>query len=520
MDAPIILSITIPTYNRIALLRQTIDLLLPQLTVGVELIVCDNASEDGTAKYLETRDARIKHFRHDCNIGAERNMISCLQQAKGEYVWLLCDDDLPCSNGVSQILGAIGSSETTPGLISLRWIGCDVRMTQFNRSPVTTEWEALDKNAFLQATGEMLTFASVTVVKRNLVDFTFLKNELETGLVPAALALQSAGSSNRILMSKKPLLFARGGNAGGYDAYTVFSRNLFLLLKRGRQLGYSEEALRFVYKSALKGVHLYIVDVWPMTVKGVWNLCVYSLTFKEFYRKVLPALFKKGKGILRTLPHRLVWKAIRRIIRSLTSRFGREIYSLVTETMSHLATAGFGTQVVNIDHGWNIKHPFYLKNPKYFEIGKGFAAMPGLRLEAWDEYQGERFCPRIIIGERVCMNWNVHIGAIERIEIGDDVLIGSHVLITDHSHGSTTNADMLVEPIARPLRSKGPVVIEKNVWIGEGACILSGVTIGNGAIIGANAVVTSNVPAGAVVGGAPAKILNHRVSQCKMEKCK
>lgn len=54
---------------------------------------------------------------------------------------------------------------------------------------------------------------------------------------------------------------------------------------------------------------------------------------------------------------------------------------------------------------------------------------------------------------------------------------------------------------------KGPVVIGNNVWIGESARILSGVTIGDGAIIGANAVVTHDVPSGAVVGGVPAKVI-------------
>lgn len=52
-----------------------------------------------------------------------------------------------------------------------------------------------------------------------------------------------------------------------------------------------------------------------------------------------------------------------------------------------------------------------------------------------------------------------------------------------------------------------PVKIGSNVWIGRGACILSGVEIGDGAVVAANAVVTRNVPAQALVGGVPARIL-------------
>lgn len=54
---------------------------------------------------------------------------------------------------------------------------------------------------------------------------------------------------------------------------------------------------------------------------------------------------------------------------------------------------------------------------------------------------------------------------------------------------------------------KDQVIIGNNVWIGEGARILSGVTIGDGSVIGTNAVVTHDVPAYSVVGGVPAKII-------------
>ena len=67
--------------------------------------------------------------------------------------------------------------------------------------------------------------------------------------------------------------------------------------------------------------------------------------------------------------------------------------------------------------------------------------------------------------------------------------------------------EMFLPPINRPLFSKGPVVIEDNVWIGDKATILSGVTIGMGAIVGANSVITKDIPAYAVVAGSPAKII-------------
>ena len=58
--------------------------------------------------------------------------------------------------------------------------------------------------------------------------------------------------------------------------------------------------------------------------------------------------------------------------------------------------------------------------------------------------------------------------------------------------------------------SKGNIVVNDDVWIGENAIILSGVEIGQGAIIGAGSIVTKNVPAYSIVAGNPAKIIKYR----------
>lgn len=148
-----------------------------------------------------------------------------------------------------------------------------------------------------------------------------------------------------------------------------------------------------------------------------------------------------------------------------------------------------------------------LKGLKYISVGDGTFISPGVQLTAWDSHNGISFKPSITIGNRCSIRNNAHITAINSITIGDNLLTGTNVLITDNSHGQSTREHMSLPFTERPLYSKGPVVIGKNVWLANNVCVMPGVTIGDGAIIGANSVVTHDVPAYAVACGIPAKVI-------------
>lgn len=139
------------------------------------------------------------------------------------------------------------------------------------------------------------------------------------------------------------------------------------------------------------------------------------------------------------------------------------------------------------------------------EIGSNVVIGKRLRIETIPNYLDDIFLPRITIGDNVGINDDCHISAIDHVVIGDNVLIASKVFISDNLHGTTSNNDLSIPPTKRKLYSKGGIIIESNVWIGEGVAILSGVIIGEGAIIGSNSVVTKNVPPFSVVAGVPAR---------------
>lgn len=144
---------------------------------------------------------------------------------------------------------------------------------------------------------------------------------------------------------------------------------------------------------------------------------------------------------------------------------------------------------------------------EYISVGEGSSLGTDTRLEAISRYEEQTFIPNLFIGKRVRINQRLHVGVISKIDIGDDVLIGTNVLITDHSHGAGVIEDRRIAPVKRNLYSKGPVKIGNKCWICDNAVILPGVIIGNNVTVAAGAIVTKSFPDNCVVGGNPARIL-------------
>ena len=109
---------------------------------------------------------------------------------------------------------------------------------------------------------------------------------------------------------------------------------------------------------------------------------------------------------------------------------------------------------------------------------------------------------RIRIGSGNYFNRNLMIDACGHVEIGNDNMFGPDVYIADSNHTKSEG----VSPKQLPMH-RGHVKIGNHCWVGAKAVILKDVELGDGCVVGAGAVVTKTVPAGATVGGVPAKPL-------------
>jgi acetyltransferase-like isoleucine patch superfamily enzyme len=141
-----------------------------------------------------------------------------------------------------------------------------------------------------------------------------------------------------------------------------------------------------------------------------------------------------------------------------------------------------------------------------FEIGREAV----VRLGRWSWIgQGTRIRVHegeLDIGAKTVFGEECTISAFQHVAVGRECVIADRVMLIDFDHG--------VVEVERPIRAQGiykrDVDVGHNCWIGYGACILRGVTVGDNCVVGANSVIAKDVPANAVVAGAPARLLRMR----------
>lgn len=154
------------------------------------------------------------------------------------------------------------------------------------------------------------------------------------------------------------------------------------------------------------------------------------------------------------------------------------------------------------------RFPLSILGGKFIDFGERLTLGRNCRIEAYslDGSQNKR----LFFGKDVQLNDNVHIDAMERVEIGDNVLMASHVFISDNSHGCYKGCEMDCNPETPPMERDyliSPVKIDDNVWIGEAAIVMMGVHIGRGSVVGAHSLVNRDIPPYCIAVGNPARVI-------------
>lgn len=206
---------------------------------------------------------------------------------------------------------------------------------------------------------------------------------------------------------------------------------------------------------------------------------------------------------------------MKKILKNIASAIARVI-SIIPESLfnnissfqDYCYTGILESRFLSAGHENILRYPIKIIGGQYINLGNNVSIGKHSTLSAWSNYRGNLFNPLLYIDSNVNIGEFSHISTCNSIRIGKGVLIGRFVSIIDNSHGD--NIDYSLPPEYRPLFSKGEIIIEENVWIGDKVTILSGVHIGKNTVVGANSVVTKSFPPNSLVAGTPAKLITKK----------
>jgi acetyltransferase-like isoleucine patch superfamily enzyme len=151
-----------------------------------------------------------------------------------------------------------------------------------------------------------------------------------------------------------------------------------------------------------------------------------------------------------------------------------------------------------------VERPFKVSSSKAINIGNQSRILPNSRILAIERYGSQRFSPEITIGESVYLGAYLFLAAIDRVTIGDGVVISDFAYLSDSLHGIDPRAGLIMQ---QDLRSTGPISIGQNCFLGYRVAVMPGVTLGEHCVVGTNSVVTKSFPAFSMIAGSPAVLV-------------
>jgi glycosyltransferase involved in cell wall biosynthesis len=128
------ISILTPVWNGLPYIKECVDSVLAQDFQDWEMIVGDNASDDGTSEYLRTlADPRIKVFRHEKNLGVYRNIYFLFNKATAPVYMGLCADDYFYPGALRKIVDEWKKVDDSIGFISFNWKGRQMKQHKYQQ---------------------------------------------------------------------------------------------------------------------------------------------------------------------------------------------------------------------------------------------------------------------------------------------------------------------------------------------------------------------------------------------------
>lgn len=243
------LTIGIPTFNSCNYLKETIDKALVQIASldDVELLICDNASDDGTQilaeEYVQEFPASIRYVRHQTNLGMDRNFWSVIQNANGEFVHLLADDDFYTPGAVGRILDKISSHSFDVVMLSNNYLNtCNGKIIHNKEAGTEDVLCRGGEEFFLQENLKSLCLSNIVIRRSICLEITDVEKYFGCQWLHVALLTEVMNPTSKayIFNFKEPLVTVRIGNQKWLekDGAVAFYYNALLVLWGLKKAGF------------------------------------------------------------------------------------------------------------------------------------------------------------------------------------------------------------------------------------------------------------------------------------------
>lgn len=240
------LSICIPTLNRASFIGGTLDSIVSQLEPGVEIVIVDGGSTDGTDKIVESYIACFPQIRYvrkgegakASNAGFDRDCSHAVELAAGTHCWLMTDDDVLKPDAIARVLQEVRAGH------DIAIVSCEVRDLQLQKQllrarpdiPRNRVFTPADWDEFFRIVIAHVTFVGAVIVRRSLWLERKPEDYFGTGFVHVGVLFRRPIQGTAIVLAD-PLVVIRNGN-GQWSA-----RAFDIFMRRWPQLVWSFEGL-------------------------------------------------------------------------------------------------------------------------------------------------------------------------------------------------------------------------------------------------------------------------------------
>jgi glycosyltransferase involved in cell wall biosynthesis len=251
------LSICIPTYNRVNYIEETLKSIICQNINDVEIVICDNASSDGTEAIIANyrkKYSYISYFRWDKNMGADVNYIKTIEIAKGEYCWWLGSDDLLEHDAINTMLSIIKKNYN---FIYVNANHYDHDMNLICGSTLNSISDSYNKDDIIILLSSWITYISAICIKKDVfMQYIEVAKENCGSMLSFCYSIVNIIALEKNYIQFKPLIRYRSGNTSGYNLFRIFIFEFERLMEYCKDIGYSSEIIDLVIE---KNIHTVII---------------------------------------------------------------------------------------------------------------------------------------------------------------------------------------------------------------------------------------------------------------------